>query len=393
MKRFVRRLIIVSMSFLFALGLAEVLIRIAGLGEKGSIGVLYEYSARFGWVHKPHAEMAHVSDEFDVTWRFNNRGFRDEEDVDATARGRCVLVLGDSHTAGHGVETTDTFAHQIEQQWNRNLRVLNLGVDGYTTSQQLLQLESFIDEFDPRGVVLGVYPANDFRENLEGRGLGGFPRPIFDASLNVKPLPPGERKHGEAGWVRRTKDFLSESSKLYVFVGNALKNGPLHEALSAIGLMSPPPEDRVRQVVERCYGAYGQCLWQCTDTRKRTLEGMDRTIALISRLQERCAENATPLLIIVIPVRIQVQGDPAALLQGAKDLGVERDPRDIVREYHELFLEKCHQEGLDIVDILGEFRKSEDTLYYPVDWHLTPQGHEKIAEIVVRESRIRGWFE
>jgi lysophospholipase L1-like esterase len=70
-----------------------------------------------------------------------------------------VLVLGDSIAYGVGVSMGDTFAAKLEERLqaavkDRYVDVLNAGVSGYNTSQQLAVLESRLQRHTPDAVVL-----------------------------------------------------------------------------------------------------------------------------------------------------------------------------------------------------------------------------------------------
>lgn len=79
-----------------------------------------------------------------VSIRINDDGFRGR-DVDSARAGPRVLVLGDSVTFGHGVADADLFTSRLEAElvpeWP-GIMVLNRGVTGYSTAQELRLLET-----------------------------------------------------------------------------------------------------------------------------------------------------------------------------------------------------------------------------------------------------------
>lgn len=94
----------------------------------------------------------------------NNHGFRGEPVAVAKPDGvRRVLMLGDSITFGNAVEWNQTFSYVLQQRLNeragrRMFEVLNLGVSGYNTSQELATLEELGLKFSPDLIVLNVCP-------------------------------------------------------------------------------------------------------------------------------------------------------------------------------------------------------------------------------------------
>jgi lysophospholipase L1-like esterase len=135
----------------------------------------YHTDARYGdftmRTIRPNETFWHTS--VDGRWRFttNNRGFRDEEDIDydKPAGEIRVLALGDSHTQGYEVRQDFTFSAVAEQYLRRHgyqARVINAGVSGFSTAEALVFLENEGIRYQPDVVVLGFY-ANDFQDNIK----------------------------------------------------------------------------------------------------------------------------------------------------------------------------------------------------------------------------------
>lgn len=120
---------------------------------------------------RPASEFWHTS--VDGTWRFvtNNRGLRDTrnfayEKPQGTVR---VLALGDSQTQGYEVRQEATFSAVLERYLRAHsveAQVLNAGVSGFSTAEELAYLVSEGYKYKPDVVVVGFY-ANDFDDNLK----------------------------------------------------------------------------------------------------------------------------------------------------------------------------------------------------------------------------------
>jgi lysophospholipase L1-like esterase len=111
---------------------------------------------------------------------YNSRGYRDDEHSPAKPEGVFrFVVLGDSVAAGDGVEVEERFDRVLAQRLSRpGLRVepVNLARTGYSTSQQLWQLEHEVYAYDPDLVILFYVlndPADPVFHNANGR-LGRF---------------------------------------------------------------------------------------------------------------------------------------------------------------------------------------------------------------------------
>lgn len=103
--------------------------------------------------------------EFKTRLRINSLGVRDDEESLAAPP---VLVLGDSHAMGWGVEQGEAFPQVLELL--TGLRVLNAGTPSYGTVRALRLLER-LDTSSLRCLVV-QYTDNDFGENrtLHERG-------------------------------------------------------------------------------------------------------------------------------------------------------------------------------------------------------------------------------
>jgi hypothetical protein len=97
----------------------------------------------------------------------NSFGMRDENfDVDSIKDMYRIAVIGDSHAYSTNVKNVaETFPSQLEKYLNQNseqriVKVLNFGVPGYNTAQELEVLKTKALIFNPRMVIL-QYCIND----------------------------------------------------------------------------------------------------------------------------------------------------------------------------------------------------------------------------------------
>jgi hypothetical protein len=119
--------------------------------------------------------------------RINSHGLRaDREYAFAKDPGTVrIAVLGDSFAHAGEVAAEATFWAHLERQLNacrpfgeRRVEVINFGVSGYGTAQQLLTLRHYAWSYAPDIVLLAFFPGNDVRNNsrqLEPEKL----RPFF----------------------------------------------------------------------------------------------------------------------------------------------------------------------------------------------------------------------
>jgi GDSL-like Lipase/Acylhydrolase family len=119
----------------------------------------------------PNTTFWHTS--VDGSWQFrtNNQGFRDNEDYQYAkpATRRRILALGDSNTQGYEVRQSATFAKVLERRLRAtglDAEVLNTGISGFGTAEELMFLEHEGMKYHPDAVVLAFFD-NDFEDNVK----------------------------------------------------------------------------------------------------------------------------------------------------------------------------------------------------------------------------------
>jgi hypothetical protein len=134
---------------------------------------LYAPSHERGWALRPGASGI-VAVETREYVRINSHGFRDEErSYDKPANTLRIAVLGNSWTEALQVPLEKTYTAVLQQELTKRacfagqrVEVLNFGVAGYSTAQELLTLQQEVWEYRPDVVLLAFYPARDVANNL-----------------------------------------------------------------------------------------------------------------------------------------------------------------------------------------------------------------------------------
>jgi GDSL-like Lipase/Acylhydrolase family len=127
--------------------------------------------------NEPGAHYGHHSPDVDIDFRINRQGMRADRDYAYVkpAAVRRIVCLGDSFTAGYEVQQEETFASVLERELQGrglNVEVLNAGVSGFSTAEEVLYLERELWRYEPDCVVLSFF-ANDLADNLR-TGLFGL---------------------------------------------------------------------------------------------------------------------------------------------------------------------------------------------------------------------------
>ena len=174
MKRFLGNLLLVAVTFAVMFAVGEGVVRMA-FKRDTVLFPRYHTDYRYGDYTlrgiRPSSEFWHTS--VDGSWRFvtNNRGLRDTRNFayEKPAGTVRVLSLGDSHTQGYEVRQEATFSAVLERYLEAHsvkAQVLNAGVSGFSTAEELAYLVNEGYKYKPDAVVVGFY-ANDFEDNLK----------------------------------------------------------------------------------------------------------------------------------------------------------------------------------------------------------------------------------
>lgn len=162
-----RELLLLGISSVAAVGLAEVLVRFV---DPLGIGY-YAEMKRYRQAQIPDRDLlykhpAHWSAVLQgVSVSTNEYGFRDGA-IGAKRPGELrILTLGDSITFGWGVDESRTFPRRLEgilgDALNRPVRIVNAAVAGYNTEQEYEVLRRYYDVLAPDAVILVVVSNDD----------------------------------------------------------------------------------------------------------------------------------------------------------------------------------------------------------------------------------------
>jgi hypothetical protein len=186
----------------------------------------YTTNAKYGdfsiRVNRLNMEYKHTSIDGVYNFRTNNRGFRNDKDIEYVKKDNEVriLCLGDSHTQGYEVNQNETFSWVTEyllRQNGLNATVINAGVAGFGNAEELVFLENEGYKYKPDFVVLGFF-SNDLEDNIKSDIL--ITQNDSLKILNYNHLPGVEIQNFI--YKFRIVHFLGENSYLYAFMFNLI---------------------------------------------------------------------------------------------------------------------------------------------------------------------------
>ncbi len=299
--------------------------------------------------------------EYETDMRVTSQGLRDDREYRSKVTGeRRVLLLGDSFVMGVGVELEHTFVERIEDSLDAGgagVRIVNAGVAGYSTRQELAYLESYGRGFAADAVLLGFFVGNDLSENT-GSALQVRDGYLVDAAEPHGMLPEPLRR------------FLGVHSQLYHLLW------PLQRRLRGY---SQEARETARDVAAIFVADDAQAgeLWE------PTREALQAVI-------DRCRQAGLPLAVLLIPDHTQVVPSAWRQLMAQAGSGEERYAADAPNRRLLAFLEAA---GVPTLDLLPAFRSEADPegLYLPLDRHWTVRGNEVAARATL--PFIRRWLD
>ncbi|MBL8174824.1 MAG: SGNH/GDSL hydrolase family protein [Bryobacterales bacterium] len=225
------KLIIIALSVLLALGLAEIGLRLSGLRLSASF---YELDFVTGWKLRPGATGWYTS-EGEALIEINAEGMRDKPRARAKPPGALrVAVIGDSFVESMQLPIEKTFPALMEpsltQCTGKRSEVLNFGVTGYGTAQELLTYRHKARLFSPDIVVLTVFAGNDlFNNTRDLNPTNADAAPYFRLAPNgalefVEPFSSGGKPGPVSLWLRDRFRSLHSSLRLVQLATEAYYN-------------------------------------------------------------------------------------------------------------------------------------------------------------------------
>lgn len=341
-------------------------------------GGYYRASPRYPLTLEPNCRFRGHSPEYEIVVHINAEGRRDRAYPLAKPAGVSrVLCLGDSFTFGQGVGDRETWPKRLEEHMGFGVQAWNLGYTaGFSPDSYALFAREEMAALAPDVVVVQLFLWNDvddLRHNVwDELAPDGFPRRIR-SPLNF--IDADGRRLWEANYPLRLRIPVLRESHLFQLAARVVTWSD--------GMGRPLSSDDYSRRVHRA--GWPEPLAGPWDRLRRSLRELDAAT-------RRCGAR---LLVVAVPTLLQLEDrteyrrvyldDPAA----PYDAG---EPERTVLAF-------LAAEGIPALDLAGPFREgmaagrwTPASLYYPVDGHLTPLGHQVMAEAVAGVLSGPGWL-
>ena len=298
-KRFLTNAILTIFALAVAFSFGEIMVRLL---YKSRIDLFPRYHTDYHYGRytirgiRPNA--TYWTTSVDGSWKFvtNSKGFRNTKEFTYAKPPNAlrVLSLGDSHTQGYEVRQEHTYSAVLERFLNfrgKEAEVINAGVSGFGTAEEVAFLENEGIRYSPDVVVLGFF-ANDFDDNVKA-GLFGLDAGNRLTEEKYEHIP-GVQIQNAIYSIPATQ-WLSENSYFYSLLFNTVW-------IYFKGRLS---EFSANQVVVKTEGApaapVGEFEYAVPTSTTFSEYQIALTAALIERMHRFCSDRGIRFIVVDIP--------------------------------------------------------------------------------------------
>ena len=321
----------------------------------------------------------------------NDFGLRSHSLSAPRSNTKNIVVLGDSFTFAPGTALEETFPDRLMRLLNDRVGggwdVINAGVPGYGTSQELLLTRELSAEHHLNAdIYLLMFFTDDPLDNLCLSYGDLTPQPVRPSfaldergSPVLKQLPVNDRDYEDDTLIaarraaRRQAMGFRTISLVKAWGEDWMQTKPgLVSFLSELGMTPRVP--RMPGVLNAWY-------------RDKVLQaGVPLTSALIAQMQKEIHDRGGQLLVSMVPSPFQVYPETyVPLLEQSfpGDPVIDRFSQD--KERPQRFVrEMCAKAGVPFLDLLPTLLEHRETsLFIPRDGHLTSAGHKLVSETLL----------
>jgi lysophospholipase L1-like esterase len=341
----------------------EVALRTWGHSEAApSFQALFMPDAQIGYRLRPNARTRFVTSEFDAHIAINAEGVRDDRDIGPKpANERRIVVLGDSLVLSVQVDQQQTFCSLLEARLNRDggpytYRVINAGVQGYGPVEELLFFREIARHFQPDLVIETIFVGNDAEEAVASAPrLRAGARPAVDVAAD--------------SLRTRMRRLVRRSMVLQVLRLRIVS------VLDRLPSWKAPPQPPLQS-----YAAHPAA---------RIAEGLRTSRDCVAAIANEAAAQGARTMVMFVPARFQVNDVDYRQLNSAVSQAGGALVRDAASERFDTAFSELPLPRLDVLPALRATPRPDD-MFFQQTVHLTPRGHEVVADAMERFIREKG---
>lgn len=276
-----------------------------------------------------------ITAEYMHEFTTNTEGFRSTKDylVMKPFDVYRVVVLGDSMTMGLGVGDDETFSIVLERLLarKRQVEVINMGVAGFGTAEELIELREVGLKYAPDIIILAYFQNDPYNDTVSKLFRMGNDRLVRDEKSFVPAIYIRDRLYNIPGY-----SLLSQHSHAINFIRIKASTYFIKKLGAQANVFTHMPV--------------------ILNTVQKKLTG-----ALLNEIMKEARTHGIPLIILDIPA---LSSDGKKLFTNLPREKLSASSGAYILDAGSLMLQGCPIEDL----------------YYPVDSHLKPLGHRLIAQ-------------
>lgn len=397
-----KKLLLMLMGLFFGLLIMEVALRIIGY----TYPIWYMPDEHTGYSLRPGVEGWYTREGQSYV-RVNSVGLRDREHSKAKPANTVrIAVLGDSFSEAMHVPQEDTFWWLMERKLKacpqfagKDVEVINFGVSGYGTAQELITLRQRVWDYQPDIVLLAFLTFNDIMDNSKRlKDTEEMPYFVYkndqlvldDSFLTSRTYLKLTSTPNRLGrWIRdrvRVFQAIHHASFVYKTYMEARRARQVMEAQNAEAQkrQSQPEAAQAAATAPRkpslinhwVYYEPQDAVWQ---DAWRVTEG------LIAQMSREVKERGAQFVVIVLDNDVQSLSNPKSRENFMQSIGVTdlSYPNRRVEEF-------CKSLGIEVLDIapmMREYAERNNVLLHGFgkdigNGHWNSAGHAQAAELM-----------
>jgi lysophospholipase L1-like esterase len=290
------------------------------------------------WCYEPDQRVSQPSKG--VEYIINSKGLRGPEFPERKPDGEIrLLTIGDSVTFGHLVSEEETYPHYLQKYLegsapDKSLRVINCGVNGYSTREELLFLRKKGINYDPDIVLFG-FVLNDAS--------------IYARQYRLLTFKEMLSRNRHPGRMERMFRFLSR----------------LHFVRAITNILEEViiQEDLIDEIREKRNHLNREIMYLDSEEALRGLETTKNELGQISRLLD---DHRIEMVFVVFPTKYQLE-----------ETIIPDEPQRILEEY-------CNEDDIRYLDLMPIFLNRDWNNLYIDNVHLSAEGNALVAEEIGR---------
>lgn len=331
----------------------------------------WQVDPEIGWVQKGNISSKHDYGEFGwtISFRTNPDGLLPSTTVRPKDPGIFrILILGDSTVVGRAVPEENRIHVRLQarlRERGRPAEVINAGVQGYSTDQELLWMKRLLPLYKPDLILLSVCQ-NDFDANRSKKAMG-ISKPLFHVKDGkIVTLEPPDL---EGLRIRMEDPFrfsrLIQRSALYSFF-----RPQIFLLRERFGLVDN--EDILLGGPSRFYG----------DAEFAGTTDFDTCEGILKEMKKTAEEHGARFAFFSHPHLEEVWDPHIAMIE--KRFRLKEGQYDRYRLERKL-KEIAERKGLEFCPVVDFFRKNKNSGPFhllPRDPHCNPEGYRIMADLL-----------